>query len=272
MDDKPGNQYGDSCRGVDCRYTFPEDPGVYSDIWKSDGSWVSDLYRKGQYLADLRRNRHWIIIFIDQQDYTGRNGIRRQLVDPYPGNLSWRVEAVRSPFDGFYASWCGSSYLSCRKEDVQKVQTSVSSLFGGGLFVQYPCGRDVCMKKYMVRGSMTVEMSVLMPMILFLIMGCILAVFYFHDKNILSGTAYETAVVGSTKARDKNGVKPGELEALFHQRVKDKCILLTRTQVSVQIEKDEIEVIAGGSRRNIKVSVIRRAAITEPEKKIRNQR
>ena len=94
------------------------------------------------------------------------------------------------------------------------------------------------MKKYMVRGSMTVEMSVLMPMILFLIMGCILAVFYFHDKNILSGTAYETAVVGSTKARDKNGVKPGELEALFHQRVKDKCILLTRTQVSVQIEKD----------------------------------
>ena len=60
MDDKPGNQYGDSYRGIDCRYTFPEDTGVYSDIWKSDGSWVSDLYRKGQYLADLRRNRHWI--------------------------------------------------------------------------------------------------------------------------------------------------------------------------------------------------------------------
>ena len=41
------------------------------------------------------------------------------------------------------------------------------------------------------RGSMTVEMSFLMPMILFLIMGCILAVFYYHDKNILSGAAYE---------------------------------------------------------------------------------
>ena len=32
-------------------------------------------------------------------------------------------------------------------------------------------------KKYKLQGSMTVEMSFLMPMIMFLIMGCILAVF-----------------------------------------------------------------------------------------------
>ena len=66
------------------------------------------------------------------------------------------------------------------------------------------------MKDYKVQASMTVEMSFLMPMILFLIMGCILAVFYYHDKNILSGAAYETAVVGSTKAREKEGIKEGE--------------------------------------------------------------
>ena len=74
-------------------------------------------------------------------------------------------------------------------------------------------------KKYKLQGSMTVEMSFLMPMIMFLIMGCILAVFYYHDKNILSGAAYETAVVGSTKARAKDGIKEGELEMLFYQRV-----------------------------------------------------
>ena len=80
-------------------------------------------------------------------------------------------------------------------------------------------------KKYKLQGSMTVEMSFLMPMIMFLIMGCILAVFYYHDKNILSGAAYETAVVGSTKARAKDGIKEGELEMLFYQRAKDKCII-----------------------------------------------
>ena len=56
---------------------------------------------------------------------------------------------------------------------------------------------------------MTVEMSFLMPMILFLIMGCILAVFYYHDKNILGAAAYETAVVGRTKARENDGVETG---------------------------------------------------------------
>lgn len=138
--------------------------------------------------------------------------------------------------------------------------------------MQYPYRRDGRMKKYLAQGSMTVEMSVLMPMILFLIMECILAVFYFHDKNILSGAAYETAVVGSTKAREKEGVKAGELETLFYQRVNDKCILFARPQVSVKVEKDEIEVAARGSRKYMKVSVIKRAAVTEPEKKIRDLR
>ena len=59
------------------------------------------------------------------------------------------------------------------------------------------------MKKFHVQGSMTVEMSFLMPMVLFLIMGCILTAFYYHDKNILSGAAYETAVVGSTRREKK---------------------------------------------------------------------
>ena len=69
-----------------------------------------------------------------------------------------------------------------------------------------------------VNGSMTVEMSLLMPIILFLILSCILAVFYFHDKNIIAAAAYETSVVGSTKMREAEGVDEGELTALFAER------------------------------------------------------
>ena len=49
----------------------------------------------------------------------------------------------------------------------------------------------------------TVEMSFLMPIIMLLIMSSIYAFFYYHDKNIIAGAAYETAVVGSNKAREK---------------------------------------------------------------------
>ena len=128
------------------------------------------------------------------------------------------------------------------------------------------------MKRYEMQGSITVEMSYLMPLILFLIMSCILAVFYYHDKNILSGAAYETAVVGSTKAREKIGVKAGELESLFGQRTGNKCILFARPQAAVKISEDEIVVTANASRKYMKVSVVKRASVTDPEKTIRDLR
>ena len=61
-------------------------------------------------------------------------------------------------------------------------------------------------KQRWLKGSFTVEMAFLIPMILFLIMGCIRISFYYHDKNIIAGAAYETAVTGSTKVREKVGI------------------------------------------------------------------
>lgn len=58
----------------------------------------------------------------------------------------------------------------------------------------------------------TVEMSFLMPIIMLLVMSSIYAFFYYHDKNIIAGAAYETAVVGSNKAERKTGVHRPELE------------------------------------------------------------
>lgn len=123
-----------------------------------------------------------------------------------------------------------------------------------------------------LNGSMTVEMSFLMPVILLLIMGCILTVFYFHDKNILAAAAYETAVVGSTKAREPEGVDAGELQALYAERVNGKCILFPGSSASIRVEQKEIEVQAAAAKGRFKLSVLKRAAITEPEKYIRDKR
>ena len=123
-----------------------------------------------------------------------------------------------------------------------------------------------------LKGSFTVEMSLLMPFLLFLIMGCILAVFYYHDKNILSGTAYETAVVGSTLAREKDGVEESKLEELFRERVRGKCILFGAAQVHITMEDNMIEVSARAHHKRMKIHVVQRARLTRPEKYIRKIR
>ena len=123
-----------------------------------------------------------------------------------------------------------------------------------------------------LKGSMTVEMSFLMPIILLLIMSSILASFYFHDKNILAGAAYETAVVGSTKIREKDKVDAGELESLFRERVGRKCILFAGSSVKVFVGEKEISVQALAHKGKLGVSVVKKSAVTEPEDFIRNIR
>ena len=124
----------------------------------------------------------------------------------------------------------------------------------------------------MLKGSMTVEMSFLMPIILFLIMSCILTVFYFHDKNVISAVAYETAVVGGTKAREKNGVTGGELQALFAERISKKCVLFPGSNVNVSIGEVKIVVTATAAKGRFGIHVVKTAAVTEPEKYIRDKR
>ena len=121
-------------------------------------------------------------------------------------------------------------------------------------------------------GSFTVEMSLLMPMILFLIMGCMLASFYYHDKNILAGAAYETAVVGSTKAREKDGVDTSELESLYRERIGKKCILFSGVNVKSTVGEDEIRITATAKKRRFSVSAESKAAVTKPEKYLRDVR
>lgn len=120
-----------------------------------------------------------------------------------------------------------------------------------------------------LEGSFTVEMSVIVPVILFLILECILVFFYYHDKNILAGAAYETAVAGSTKAREENGADKAELEAMFQERIRGKCILFSGGQASVRITDEAVTVQVRAQKREMKIDLACKAAVTVPEQKIR---
>lgn len=128
------------------------------------------------------------------------------------------------------------------------------------------------MRKKGLEASFTVEMSAVAPLCLLLVAACILVFFYFHDKNILSGAAYETATTGSIKAREKDEVEPGELEALFAQRTGGKCILFAGAGAEVSVTEEEVAVNVTASGGGMRLSLCRKAAVTEPEKKIRNIR
>lgn len=123
-----------------------------------------------------------------------------------------------------------------------------------------------------LKASFTIEMSVIVPVVMVIFMGIILSVFYFHDKNILNGAAYETAVVGSSKMREKEEISEEELTGFCRERLRGKCIFLTGVDIDVCISEEEIEVELTAVNRGFGVSVVKKAVLTEPEKKIRDVR
>ena len=119
-----------------------------------------------------------------------------------------------------------------------------------------------------VKGSTVVEMAYLMPVVLLCWMAVIFTLFYYHDKNIIGGAAYETAVVGSEEWRWQKKIEDGKMEQYFQKRIENKLIFFDTASVETVIVKDEFEVTAGAKKRRMRMSVKRSAAHTLPEEKI----
>lgn len=128
-----------------------------------------------------------------------------------------------------------------------------------------------CLKKEF-SGMITVEMAYIAPFILFVFFLSVMGIFYYHDKEVISACAYEAAVVGSTKMRERDGVADGTVMEAFEERVNGKCILFGEVQSSVQVSEERIVVNASASKGKMRMSVTETASVTEPETKIRKQR
>ncbi len=123
-----------------------------------------------------------------------------------------------------------------------------------------------------LKAALTIEMSFLIPIVLVIFMELIMTIFYYHDKNILNGAAYETSVVGSASMRKKEKLTDSDLEVFCRDRMKGKCIFLTFQEVDVTIDEEEIRVEVSARKKGFSVSVEKQSFISRPEKKIRNLR
>lgn len=124
----------------------------------------------------------------------------------------------------------------------------------------------------MLSGVITVEMTYIMSVILFIFFLCVLGIFYYHDKEILSACAYETVAVAGTKVREKDEVTEALVREIFEERVRGKCILFSSVNADIFVGEEEITVVASARKRKMRVSVSETARITDPEKRIRDRR
>ena len=119
-----------------------------------------------------------------------------------------------------------------------------------------------------MKASTVIEMSYIMPVFLFLFLLIMYTVFYYHDKAVLNGAAAETAVLGAQAERRKE-TKEDDLEKISHERTEGKLIFLTGANVTVQKDEKEITVSVSAQKNLMRLSICQKAAIVNPEEKIR---
>ena len=119
-----------------------------------------------------------------------------------------------------------------------------------------------------MKASTVIEMSYIMPVFLFLFLLIMYTVFYYHDKAVLNGAAAETAVLGAQVERRKE-TKEYDLEKIFDEGTEGKLIFLTGANVTVQKDEKEITVSVSAQKNLMRLSICQKAAIVNPEEKIR---
>ena len=85
-----------------------------------------------------------------------------------------------------------------------------------------------------MKASATIEAAVACSVFFLSFFLVIRGVFYYHDKNILMGTAYEAAVVHSQKKRSPEACTIAEAEQSFEIAARKRMLLFSAVNLTIE--------------------------------------
>ena len=107
-----------------------------------------------------------------------------------------------------------------------------------------------------------------MPIVLLTWILVIFSLFHFHDKTIIAGAAYESAIVGAELWNDEEENKTLKIERYFQERIRGKLLFYQTVNSEIFLEKTKVRVTAFATRNMMNINVEQQAAITVPEQEI----
>ena len=119
-----------------------------------------------------------------------------------------------------------------------------------------------------LKGSITVEISCMVPVFMLILYLSVIGAFYFYDKNVLTACAYEAVTTALLKEREEEPLED-MIEEIFRERIRGKCLLFVNP--NVKVSKDEVTARIGVSvkKKKMKIDIKVLGYRIEPEKQIR---
>lgn len=122
--------------------------------------------------------------------------------------------------------------------------------------------------KKTVRGSLTIEAAVIVPILLWVFAIVVILLLYYHDKNVVTVMAHETAVVGC----GAKNMTAEEIEIYFQKRLSGKLLLFPNVDIEAKLKGKDIHIYCKAKKKSMRFQVKISMQKTEPEALLRKLR
>lgn len=121
-----------------------------------------------------------------------------------------------------------------------------------------------------VKGSATIELLYIMPVIFLVFIAAVYMSFFFHDKNILQGITYEALLIASSQYREVDGIQKEEIALFLYEKGEEKMLFFPTPEIEIEIEEEEIWIRAISEKNGMKIEVEKYAPLLTVEDGIRS--
>jgi hypothetical protein len=124
-------------------------------------------------------------------------------------------------------------------------------------------------EKGSLKGSITVEMTYVLPVIFLVFLSIVWTAMYYYDRSCLQRIASEIAITGALNQRESI---EENLKTQCEERARSRLLMLELDHVEVNLYRSYVEVVIGAQKNWMDVTVRQQVPIMIPEDSIRKMK
>ncbi len=156
-------------------------------------------------------------------------------------------------FFGFTSGRSVECLTDYNKESRKKDRDSVCAFSAGSI---YRDGVSIKHRPEYVKGSLTIEAALIVPIVIFTVLFILYTAFYMHNRAVIQEAAYETAIYGTTLNRkDTNNMKQN-MQIKYQNSIEGRLISMGKPQIAMEVKDHNVIVQIQGAMMTVPIGFL----------------
>ena len=120
-----------------------------------------------------------------------------------------------------------------------------------------------------MKGSATIEILYIMPVVFLMYVSIIYLGFFFHDKNVLQLVAVEATAIGQSQYRNMGKLNIEDMTTFIQEKANKRLLFFEEPDIQIEEREKCIYVRLHSCTRSLEITAEKGRILWNPEEKIR---